>query len=187
MVKAFLFDNSRLYAKWLDDIKDAQKDNGSILDIAPSFWDRYADNVYLSQCAFILIPGMLRKQFGDNRSLETQYPAMKKWIWYMWDTYREGDLVLKDNYGDWCVPPESLEMIWSQDPNRVTNGELLAAAYYYYCLGLMKQYAIQLGQTTDANNFNTIAQGVITLSIKSSITLLQNLMLIIRSRLTCFA
>lgn len=159
--ESFLFDNSRLYAKWLDDIKDAQKENGSIPDIAPSFWDRYADNVTYPS-AFILIPGMLRKQFGDNRSLEKQYPAMKKWVLYMWNTYREGDLVLKDNYGDWCVPPESLDMIWSQDPNRVTNGGLLAAAYYYYCLGLMKQYAIQLKQTEDANNFNAIAQKVLT-------------------------
>jgi alpha-L-rhamnosidase len=159
--ESFLFDNSRLYAKWLDDIRDAQKDNGSLPDIAPTFWDRYADNVTYPS-AYILIPEMLRKQFGDSRSIATQYPAMKKWILFMWDTYNEGDLVLKDNYGDWCVPPESLEMIWSQDSNRITNGGLLASSYYYYCLGLMKQYAMQLGQTADAANFDAIAQRVLT-------------------------
>ncbi len=158
--ESFIFDNSRLYAKWLDDIQDSQKESGSIPDIAPSFWDRYADNVTYPS-AFILIPEMLRKQFGDTRSMVRQYPAMKKWILYMWDTYRDNDLVLKDNYGDWCVPPESLDLIWSEDPNRITNGGLLASAYYYYCLGLMKKYAESLGHPADVANFDAIAQKVL--------------------------
>lgn len=157
--ESFLFDNSRLYAKWLDDINDAQKENGSIPDIVPTFWHRYADNVTYPS-AFILIPEMLRRQFGDMESLKKQYPAMKKWILYMWDTYRENDLVLKDNYGDWCVPPESLDMIWSKDPNRITDGGLLASAYYYYCLNLMKQYAVTLNKPADAASFESIANKV---------------------------
>ena len=159
--ESFLFDNSRLYAKWLDDINDTQKENGSIPDIAPSYWDRYADNVTYPS-AFILIPEMLRRQFGDTESLKKQYPAMKKWILYMWDTYRDGDLVLKDNYGDWCVPPESLDIIWSKDPNRITEGGLLASAYYYYCLTLMNQYATALNNSADAANFTEIATKVHT-------------------------
>lgn len=159
--ESFLFDNSRLYAKWLDDISDAQKENGSIPDIAPSFWDRYADNVTYPS-AFILIPEMLRRQYGDMESFEKHYPAMKKWILYMWNTYRENDLVLKDTYGDWCVPPESLDMIWTQDPNRITDGGLLASSYYYYCLALMKQYATYLNKSEDVKEFNTIAEKVHT-------------------------
>jgi alpha-L-rhamnosidase len=159
--ESFIFDNSRLYAKWLEDIKDAQKESGSIPDIAPSFWDRYADNVTYPS-AFILIPEMLRRQFGDEQSFVKLYPAMKKWILYMWDTYRDNDLVLKDNYGDWCVPPESLDMIWTKDPSRITDGGLLASAYYYHCLGLMKQYAERLGYTSDVRNFESIAQRVLT-------------------------
>lgn len=158
--ESFLFDNSRLYAKWLDDIKDAQKDNGSLPDIAPTFWDRYADNVTYPS-AFILIPEMLRKQFGDTVSLAKQYPFMKKWLLYMWENYNENGLVLKDNYGDWCVPPESLDIIWSQDSTRITNGGLLASAYYYYCLNLMKHYATIIGSDADAKNFDKIAQTVL--------------------------
>ncbi len=157
--ESFLFDNSRLYAKWLDDIKDAQKENGSIPDIAPAFWDRYADNVTYPS-AFILIPEMLRRQYGDMKSLEKQYPAMKKWVLYMWNTYNENDLVLKDNYGDWCVPPESLDLIWSKDPNRITEGGLLASAYYYYCLNLMKHYAELLNIPSDAGEYKSIADKV---------------------------
>lgn len=159
--ESFLFDNSRFYTKWMDDISDAQKENGSIPDIAPSFWDRYADNVTYPS-AFILIPEMLRRQFGDSVTFKKQYPAMKKWVLYMWNTYKENDLVLKDNYGDWCVPPESLDLIWSKDPTRITEGGLLASAYYYYCLKLMKRYAVALNNTTDAQNFDAIAAKVYT-------------------------
>jgi len=159
--ESFIFDNSRLYAKWLDDIRDSQKENGSIPDIAPSFWYCYNDDVTYPS-AFILIPEMLRKQFGDNKSFATQYPAMKKWILYMWDNYRENDLILKDLYGDWCVPPESLDLIWSQDPKRITNGGLLASAYYYYCLGLMEKYARMLGHDEDADTFRTIGAKVLS-------------------------
>ena len=85
---------------------------------------------------------------------------MRKWFLYMCNTYNEGDLILKDNYGDWCVPPESLDMIWSNDPTRITNGGLLASAYYYYCLNLMKHYADLLNNPADAKEYQEIAKKV---------------------------
>ena len=36
--ETYLFDNSDLYAKWLDDIADAQRPNGSVPDVAPTYW-----------------------------------------------------------------------------------------------------------------------------------------------------
>jgi alpha-L-rhamnosidase len=159
--ESFIFDNARLYANWLDDISDAQKENGSLPDIAPTLWSRYSDDVTYPS-AFILIPEMLRRQFGDTVSISKHYSAMKKWMMYMWDTYKENDLVLKDTYGDWCVPPESLNLIWSKDSNRITNGGLIAAAYYYHCLGLMSSYARMLNQTGDVSVFDGIAQKTLT-------------------------
>ncbi len=157
--ESFIFDNSRLYAKWLDDIDDSQKSNGSLPNIAPTYWDCYADNVTYPS-AFILIPEMLRRQFGDSSGIRKHYPAMRKWIMYMWNTYREDDLILKDIYGDWCVPPESLDLIWSKDPARITDGGLLASAYFYYCLGLMKDYASLVGERADIAGFEAIAQKI---------------------------
>jgi len=159
--ESFMFDNSRLYAKWLDDINDAQKESGSIPDIVPTFWDRYADNVTYPS-AFIVIPEMLRRQFGDMHSVAKQYAAMKKWTLYMWNTYRKNDLVSNDTYGDWCVPPESLDLIWSKDPNRITDGGLLGSSYYYYCVNLMKHYATLLNNTDDVSQFESIASKIHT-------------------------
>ena len=36
--ESFIFDNASLYAKWLDDIEESQTPEGSIPDVAPSFW-----------------------------------------------------------------------------------------------------------------------------------------------------
>lgn len=157
--ESFLFDNSRLYAKWINDIKETQKENGSISDVAPSYWKFYRDNVTWPS-SFIIIPEILRKQFGDNNSYRENYPNMKKWILYMWNTYRIDDLILKDNYGDHCLPPESLDIIVSKDPSRNTKGELLASSYFYYCLQLMKQYAASLGFTNDVKEYEEIRSKV---------------------------
>src|SRR5690606_20474800 len=56
----------------------------------------------------------------------------------------------------------SLDMIWTQDPNRITDGGLLASSYYYYCLTLMKHYASLLNNSADIEEFNTIAEKVYT-------------------------
>ncbi|RZL15627.1 MAG: alpha-rhamnosidase, partial [Pedobacter sp.] len=151
--ESFVFDNSRIYSKWMADTKSAQKANGSIPDIVPAFWVTGNDNVTYPS-AFIIIPEMLRKQFGDNKTYTTYYPYMKKWMLYMWSTYSQGDLVLKDTYGDWCVAPEEgTDAIWTNDPKRTTDGGLLAASYYYYCLTLMENFAELQGFQEDVQTF----------------------------------
>lgn len=160
--ESFLFDNSRLYSKWMSDTKAAQKQSGSLPNIVPAYWINDSDNVTYPS-AFIIIPEMLRKQFGDEQTYRNQYPEMKKWIMYMWNTYRENDLVLKDMYGDWCVAPEEgTNVIWTNDPKRTTDGGLLAASYYYYCLTLMENFAKLQGLQSDLATFADMKQRVFT-------------------------
>ena len=77
-----------------------------------------------------MIVGWYYDQYGDERILEKHYPSMKKWMDLL-RTYVKNDTIALDKYGDWCVPPESPELIHSKDPNRKTDGELLATTYYY--------------------------------------------------------
>jgi alpha-L-rhamnosidase len=151
--ESFLFDNSRLYSKWMADTKSAQLANGSLPDIVPAYWINNSDNVTYPS-AFIIIPEMLRKQFGDEKTYRSYYPYMKKWLMYMWKTHGKGDLVLKDSYGDWCVAPEEgTNTIWTNDPTRTTDGGLVAASYYYYCLTLMENFAKLQGLEADLKQF----------------------------------
>jgi alpha-L-rhamnosidase len=78
---------------------------------------------------------------------------MKRWLTYMGQNYTENGLITKDKYGDWCVPPESKELIHSKDPARNTDGVLIATSTYYHMLDLMRGFATVLGKQQDAQAF----------------------------------
>ncbi|WP_300598207.1 alpha-L-rhamnosidase [Niabella sp.] len=153
--ESYLFNNVTLYAKWLDDIRESQTAEGAIPDVAPAFWNYYSDNVTWP-AAYILVAEMLYRQYGDRQSIVKHYPSMKKWMEYMQRKYMKDDLIAKDKYGDWCVPPESLELIRSKDPLRNTDGTLLATAYYYHLLETMKQFAVLAGRPGDVTGYNQL-------------------------------
>lgn len=155
--ESFMFDNENLYAKWLDDIQQSQKPNGSLPDVAPAYWNYYSDNMTWPG-TYILIADMLYTQFDDKAPIEKHYASMKKWLDYMRQKYVKADLMTKDKYGDWCVPPESPKLIHSRDSSRLTNGELIATAYYYRMLFLMQRFAGLLGKNTDAQQFAALEQ-----------------------------
>jgi alpha-L-rhamnosidase len=97
---------------------------------------------------------MLYRQFGDKQSIVKHYPTMKKWLKYMKGKYLTKDYIMtKDSYGDWCVPPESPEMIHSKDSMRVTDPKLIATAYYHYLLNVMQRFAVLSNNTNDISWF----------------------------------
>lgn len=160
--ESFLFNNQTLYAKWLDDIKNAQTRDGGIPDVAPAFWRYYGDNVTWPG-TYITVADMLYRQFDDKKVIEKYYPSMKKWIVYMEENYMENDLIAKDKYGDWCVPPESLELIHSLDPSRKTDGELISSAFYYYLLQKMKNFAEVIhADANDIQYYDLLSQKIKT-------------------------
>jgi alpha-L-rhamnosidase len=157
--ESFLFDNGRLYTKWLDDIQQSQKQDGSIPDVAPAFWRYYSDNVTWP-AAYLTIADMIWQQYGDLRPIIKHYPSMKKWMTYMEGKYMTDHLLTKDKYGDWCVPPESKEMIFSKDPLRKTDGVLLATATYYKLLLMMRGFALLQKMEGEAADFEHLAERV---------------------------
>lgn len=153
--ESYLFNNAKLYAKWLDDIEESQREDGAIPDVAPAFWNYYSDNITWPG-AYILVANMLYNQFGDKESIVKHYPSMKKWVDYMRSKYMKDGLMTKDKYGDWCVPPESGELIHSKDPARQTDGVLIATAYYHRMLFYLQRFAKLLDKTDDARAYETL-------------------------------
>ncbi|MHB8972279.1 MAG: family 78 glycoside hydrolase catalytic domain [Pirellulaceae bacterium] len=154
--ETYLFQNISLYAKWVQDIVDAQKENGSVSDVCPAYWALYSDNVTWPS-SLIIIPGTLYEQFGDTQVIARAYPSMVKWIDYM-SSFITEDLMPRDTYGDWCVPPEDPKLIHSLDPARKTAGPILGTTYFYYCLELMTRYATLLDRPADAQRFTALGQ-----------------------------
>jgi alpha-L-rhamnosidase len=153
--ESYIFDVSTLHAKWVRDMADAQQFDGSISDVSPSYWPLYNDNVTWPSSA-VIIPGMLLEQYADTALILSHYPTMVRWIDHMTGFIKDG-IIEKDNYGDWCVPPESPQMIHSQDPMRKTAPGILATSFFYHDLMLMVRYAALTGNAPDARRFSELA------------------------------
>ena len=154
--ETYLFNISALYAKWLQDMADAQKDNGSVPDVCPAYWPIYSDNVTWPSST-VIIPGTLREQFADSAVIGEHYASAKKWMDYMGGFVTNG-IIARDSYGDWCVPPEDPKLIHSNDPARKTDKALLATAYFYHDATLMAGYATLLQKGDDARHFTALAE-----------------------------
>ena len=150
--ESFIFGNYNLYAKWLDDIAQSQREDGSVPDVAPAFKSIYSDNMTWPG-AYLIIANMLYEQFGNKEPIVKHYDSMKKWMSYMREKYMEDNIMTKDTYGDWCMPPESPEMIHSQDPARKTDAAVLGTTFYYRMLFLLERFANLLDKLDDARAF----------------------------------
>lgn len=156
--EAYLFDIAALYSKWLADIEDSQKENGSVPSVAPAYWPMYPDDVTWPSC-YTIVPDSLYTQYGDLGVVIQFYPGMKKWIDYMSQFLKDG-IMPRDTYGDWCVPPESPELIHSLDPARKTDKAVLGTTYFYHNLRLLARYATLLNNREDRNKYSQLANQV---------------------------
>ena len=150
--ESYIFDNHRLYAKWLQDLADCQFENGALSDVAPAYWRNYTDNMTWPG-VFITAANMLLIRYGDLRPVQQHYDAMKRWMLHMKKYYLKDGILIRDTYGDWCVPPESPELIHTRDTNRMTWPANLSTPYYYLYCKLMKGFAARIGRDADTTYF----------------------------------
>lgn len=165
--ESFLFDNERLYTKWMRDICEAQRTDGCIPDVAPAFWNYYSDDVAWA-AALPFSCDMLWRQYGNREAIDRSYPFIKKWVQHIIEEYSRDGIIHCGKYADWCVPPEKMELIHSQDPDRKTDVTLISTAYIIRTLQLMEQWGCEADlwrpireQMTEAFNkkFLTIKRG----------------------------
>jgi len=157
--ESYIFDNERLYTKWMDDIREAQREDGLIPDVAPAYWNYYTGDVTWP-AALPFICDMLYTQYGNIGPIQENYAAMAKWTRFLKEEYMRDGLITKDKYGDWCVPPEKLNLVHSEDPARKTDGTLIASAYYVRQLQLMEKFATLMSQTEEAKAWKALQEEV---------------------------
>jgi alpha-L-rhamnosidase len=156
--ESYMYDVAAFYSKWTRDLVDSERPDGSVPDVSPNFWPLYHDDVTWPS-TLIFVPGMLYDQYGDKRVLQSAYPAMRKWLEHERGFVTDG-IISKDQYADWCVPPEDPKLIHSQDPARVTSGTLIATAFYYHLLRKVAGYARILDRPNDAAELESEAAAV---------------------------
>ncbi len=156
----FLFNNGTFYAKWMDDMRQSQREDGCLPDIAPAFYNYYTSDMTWSS-TLPVVCDMLYEQTGNIQPILRNYDAMARWMRHIREDYTDKQgLITADKYGDWCVPPEKPELVHSQDPARKTDGVLIASAYYYKMCQLMAKFARLQGLDAQAEQWEADADKV---------------------------
>lgn len=157
--ESFVFDNALLYRKWLQDIEESQREDGVISAVSPRFWTIYAGDVTWPS-VYILAAEMLYRHYGDVTAIVKHYDSMKRWVEYIYKNSMKDGLVVRDEWGDWCMPPEAPELIHSQDPMRKTDGAILGSTTFYGLLYKMIDFARISGHAEDIDNYKTHAEAL---------------------------
>ncbi len=146
----FNFDMAAFYTKWLRDLRESQKADGSISDVVPPQWQRYpADPPWGTAC--VVIPWYLYLYYDDVRVLAENYNLMKGWVNYL-TTINDGHIIKFSKYGDWCPPGK----VRSLD----TPGELISTWCYYHDVLYLSKIARVLGKSADAENYAELSQAI---------------------------
>lgn len=134
--ESYMTQNNALYVKWMQDICDAQRNDGNISDVCPAYWRLYNGNItWPAALPFGL--EMLRLQYGDERPWKEHADNVRRFLAFAKKKSGNDGLITYDRYGDWCVPPATLDEVVTKDSTRMTDGALLSSCYYYYICMMM--------------------------------------------------
>ena len=143
-------DMAGFYIKWLGDIREAQREGGSIPDVVPPYWQLYpADPAWGTAC--IVIPWSLYLYYADERVLADNYQVMKGWVDFL-TTKTKGYLMTYSRISDWCPPGKFRSLD--------TPGELVSSWCYYHDALTLSNIAHVLGKSADAEKYAALSQSI---------------------------
>ena len=144
------FDMAGFHTKWLRDMREAQRADGSLPDVVPAYWLLYpADPPWGTAC--VVICWYLYLFYADQRVLAENYAMLKAWVEFL-GTKAEGNLVTYSRISDWCPPGRTYA---TEIP-----GELVSAWCYYHDVLMLARIARILGESADAEEYATRSQAV---------------------------
>ena len=143
----YSYDGIKVYEKWMDDHRDEQQPNGVLPSIIPtSGWGYEWGNGPDWTSTICLIPWNVYLFYGDQRILEENYEAMKKYVDHI--TYISEDGLTAWGLGDW-VPVKSKSPV-----------EYTSSAYYYVDASILAKTAALLGKEADRQKYADLSEKV---------------------------
>jgi hypothetical protein len=151
----YVYDIHNLFDKMIDDMIEAQLDNGLVPDIAPEFVQfagGFRDSPEWSS-ACIILPWDLYEWYGDIDAVKKAYPMMKKYISYLGTMAK--DNILSHGLGDWYDLGPNHPGVAQLTPINVT-----ATAIYFYDAMLMSKIALLLEEEEDRLSYSILAEEI---------------------------
>jgi alpha-L-rhamnosidase len=148
----FNFDMAAFYAKFLDDIRLAQKEDGSLPDVVPPYLPRLypADPAWSS--AYATLVELIWDHYGDRRTIATHYASLKRYIEFLGRNADRQIIRKLGKYGDWCPPGGIVP--------KKTPVELTSTWYYYHDVLILARLATVLGRGEEAREYARLAESI---------------------------
>ena len=141
-------DCAEFYNKYMRDVTDAQKPNGSVTSIAPMVRkhngaDLTGNGAAAWGDAIFIIPFNVYRIHGDKRVLSDTYPYAEKYFEYLFGT-TDGLLRPAAGYGDWLS-------VYEETPK-----DVLATAFFAYDAYIMSYISEILGKRDRSEYYKTM-------------------------------
>ena len=151
----FIYDIHNLYDKIIDDMIEAQLENGLVPDIAPEyvpFAGGFRDSPEWGS-ACVILPWDTYQWYGDIEAVRKAYPMMKRYLNYLHEL--SDNNILSHGLGDWYDLG-----LKSPGEAQLTPKALTATSIYFYDNKLMAEMAALTGEVEDALYYNKMAEEI---------------------------
>lgn len=152
------FESASFWAKWLEDIADAQKEEGDVPVVAPLHWRRTMDP-YLRwmdwASTYPIFVWQVYRHYGDERVLARHYRPLKRMMAF-YGALAEGH-IMRHGLGDHMEPQADGS---SSFKPLHTPMALTSTAYHQHCVSILAQAARVLGEEDDAEQYSALAGAI---------------------------
>jgi alpha-L-rhamnosidase len=151
---AFNMEVAGFLTKWMQELVDAQGEQGNVPPVAPVVWLEFTDDGGPAWAdAVVIVPWTMYLSYGDQRILESNYAAMTKFMRFILDA-SPGYVRCAPEYEGWPGIGDWLSI------NADTPRDLIGTAFWAYDAGLMAQIATVLGKDEDADSYRRLGSKV---------------------------
>ena len=167
---AYNMDVAAFYGKWLQDVRDAQADDGRFPDVAPHPFDK---NRHFTGApgwgdAGVVVPWRAYENYGDKDLLAENFEACTRWVdWihsnnadFIWRNRRNND------YNDWLNGDTLIAEGWPRQGGSVPN-EIFATIMFYNSTRLTAKMADILDKPTEARKYRMLASDIQNAFVKN--------------------
>ena len=139
------FDVAPAYAKFLQDIQDAQFENGGIPDTVPHVWGTNPGDPMWA-AAYHFIAWDAYRHVGDKRLLAEHYDGLKRYVDLL-GREAQDYIISRNNYGDWVGVVE-------------TPKDLISTGSFYRVSWLVARIAEILGKLEDVVRYDNLCSRI---------------------------
>lgn len=160
----FNMDVQGFFRKWMQDVRDAQRDSGAVPTVAPKsdfLSHQVADGGPAWADAIIICPWTIYLCYGDKYILEENYNSMRRYMQFLSD-HRCKDFIRSHpdvdpwgGFGDW------LALDGSGKNEGGTPHDLIGTSFFAYDAEIMARVAEILGNKADAEHFRVLRKQIV--------------------------